>query len=86
MAEFEELVRSIDEIDPGSYSFRYPVNRSGEAPLPEHFVIGILGFAPGMDSLLDLLDGATRALHEEFQVEAEARYELEEFLGAGGDA
>jgi hypothetical protein len=33
-AEFENIVRQVDRIDPKSYAFRYPMSPSGEAHLP----------------------------------------------------
>lgn len=74
--DFEELIRSLDQVDPQSYSFRYPINRTGEAQLPPHFVVNVVSFANRMDDLLYVLEGATIGLTEEFQLEAEARYEL----------
>jgi len=79
-ADFEDLVRSIDSIDAGSYAFRYPMNKSGQAHLPHHFVINIFDFARGLNGLLDTLHGAVSVLKEEFQLEAEQRYRLQEFV------
>jgi hypothetical protein len=48
--DFASLIRSIDSIDSGSYTFRYPIDRTGEANLPNHCVVNVLEFAQGMDN------------------------------------
>jgi hypothetical protein len=78
--DFADLIHSLENVDPQSYAFRYPINRTGEAHLPHHFVVNVVSFARSMDGLLHLLRGATVGLKEEFQLEAQARYELEHFL------
>ncbi|MFB3779576.1 MAG: hypothetical protein ACE141_18295 [Bryobacteraceae bacterium] len=77
---FESIIRWLDQVDPQSYSFRYPMSRTGEAQLPHHFVINVVSFSGTMDALLDLLAGAVTGLTEEFQLAAEARYELSQYF------
>jgi len=84
--DFASLIRDLDSIDPGSYAFRYPVNRSGEPHLPHHFVVNVVAFAQQMDELLQYLDGVATGLHEEWQAEAQAMYELEQLIGDWQDA
>ncbi len=86
--DFADLIRSIDSIDSGSYTFRYPIDRTGEANLPHHFVVNVLEFAQGMDTLLQFLDGAKTAIDEQWQAEQEAHHELEQLAAdwEGGDA
>jgi hypothetical protein len=74
--EFASFVEYLDSIDPGSYAFRYPINRTGQAQLPRHFTVNVLEFAHVMDGLLGLLDEAATGIDEDWQAEAEARYEL----------
>ena len=78
--DFEELIHSLDQIDPKSFSFRYPVSRSGNAQLPHHFSVNVVSFANNMDGLLNLLEGAAIGLTEKFELEAEARYELYQYV------
>ena len=58
------MVKEVEDIDPRSYSFRYPMNKKGAPALPHHYIINVLSFARDMDSVLDLLDGITTALDE----------------------
>jgi hypothetical protein len=73
--EFEELVRGIEELDPESYSFRYPTNTKGQAALNHHTLVNAVGFSGNMDPILDLLDGAVTGLYEAFDSAAEAHIE-----------
>jgi len=79
-ADFEGFIRAMDSIDPRSYAFRYPMNRSGEAYLPHHFVVNVVAFAEKMDRLLQFLDGAVTGIQENWEVAAESAYELRQFL------
>jgi hypothetical protein len=76
--EFAKLIRRLDEVDPGSYSFRYPISKSGVPALPHHFVVSVLQFAEVMDRLLRFLSGAAIEIGERWQYEAETKYELEQ--------
>jgi hypothetical protein len=84
-AEFENVVRQVDTIDPGSYAFRYPMSTSGEAHLPIHFVLNVPNFSETMDVVLRYLEGAGDLLEETFQTEAEAKYEVEQLLAQDGE-
>lgn len=61
-ADIEELVRAFEEIDPGSYAFRYPVDRNGQAPIPYHFTFHMPTFCERMDALLNALSAAVMGL------------------------
>jgi hypothetical protein len=76
--DFAAFVRDLDTIDPGSYAFRYPVNRQGEQLLPNHFVVNVVEFGRRMDMLLRFLEGAAIGIDENWNAEAEARYELQQ--------
>jgi len=84
--DFEQMVRAIDAIDPKSYAFRYPVTPAGDAHLPEHFVANVVSFAAAMDPVLRRFEGAADNLREDIQVEAEARYGLQQFFASDEDA
>jgi hypothetical protein len=73
--EFEELIKGIEEIDPGSYNFRYPTNPKGQAALPRHTIINPIGFSRKMDPVLDMLSAAVLGLHVQFDATAEAKFE-----------
>lgn len=70
-AKFEELINAIEEVDPRSYSFRYPVTTKGDSILPKHFVINAISFGKNMDRILQVLDGAITGLDEHLYVSAE---------------
>jgi hypothetical protein len=82
--EFEKIVRAVDQIDPGSYAFRYPMNPAGKAHLPHHFTMNVANFGEAMDALLGYLEGAADLLDETLQLEAEARYEVHQLLAEEG--
>jgi hypothetical protein len=62
--EFEELVAELDEIDAGSYAFRYPIDRKGESSVPERFSFNVADFAKKLDPILEMLHGADLGLSE----------------------
>jgi hypothetical protein len=74
---FASFLHKLDSIDAGSYAFRYPINRIGEAQLPPHFVVNVVLFAEQMDGILQLLDGAAAQIDEHWEAEVETRCELE---------
>lgn len=53
--ELLDLVTKIDHVDPGSYSFRYPVTPGGGASMPKNLLLNIFTFAEHVDTALDHL-------------------------------
>jgi hypothetical protein len=47
-----DLVGRIDKIDPGSYTFRYPVTSRGNSALPGLFMTNIFVFSEEVESVL----------------------------------
>jgi hypothetical protein len=47
------LATELDEVDSGSYAFRYPVTAKGESALPPNFLTNIFVFSETMESTLD---------------------------------
>ena len=80
MADFDNLIESLDEIDADSYAFRYPISKKRKPYLPTHFVLNPVRLGAQLEPLLNSLEGATERLTEEFEVAAEARYELQQWL------
>ena len=78
--DFDTLVRGIEEVDPESYSFRYPVTKTGEAAHLQHLVINVIAFGKRMDPVLDLLGGAITGLQEQWDLSAEVEYFLQELF------
>jgi hypothetical protein len=83
--DFSDLIQSIDSIDPDSSAFRYPVNRTGAASLPQHFVVNVVEFSFSMERLLNFLEGAAIGINENWQAEAEATYELQQLTAEWQD-
>lgn len=77
--DFASLIHSLDSIDAGSYAFRYPIDRSGQAHLPHHFVLNVVEFAGRMDALLQFLEGSATGISEEWQAEVDAKHELQQW-------
>ena len=78
--EFEELVRGIEELDPKSYSFRYPVNTKGLAALGNHTVVNPIAFSKNMDTILDWLDGVFLELGMGIEFSAEMLSKLQDII------
>jgi hypothetical protein len=60
--ELSEVVRKIDGVDPGSYSFRYPVTSMGNAALPSTVFLNIFVLSETMELLFDDLGEFCRGL------------------------
>lgn len=52
----EELLREFDAVDPGSYTFRYPVNTQGQPSVPHHFMLYMPTFCHRKDVFLSALE------------------------------
>jgi hypothetical protein len=77
--DVEKIIRELEEFDPGGSSFRYPVDTSGKnATLPHHFCFNVLAFGEKFDHLVNILDGISIMVYEDFQSQAEAFYELQQ--------
>lgn len=84
--EFERIVRQVDEIDPRSQTFRYPMNPAEQTHLPHAFTMNVVRVGEAMDELLGYLDGAADLLDDTFQSEAEARNEVQQLMADEGEA
>jgi hypothetical protein len=40
--DVEKIIEELEEFDPGSYSFRYPITTKGHDALPHHFVFNVI--------------------------------------------
>lgn len=69
----EKAVAEIEEVDPNSYTFRYPVKKNLAASVESHFTFSVLDFAKRMNAILDVLAGARSCLAEAWSAESEAR-------------
>ena len=60
--EVGELLQAFEKIDPGSYTFRYPVNTKGQPSVPHHFTFHMPTFCECMDAFLNMLEAAVMGL------------------------
>jgi len=82
--DVEKVIGELEEFDPRSYSFRYPIDTTGKkATLPHHFVFNMIEFGEKFDHLLRILDGLSMMVYEDFQSQAEAYHELQQIVGNG---
>jgi hypothetical protein len=78
--DFRDMVQDLEEIDPSSFSFRYPLDKRFQAVLPHHFCFSLFAFAEQMDPVLETLGGAVTGLEERWDYAAEIIYEAERIL------
>ena len=81
--DVEKVIKELEEFDPGSYSFRYPITTKGHDALPHHFVFNVIAFGEKFDRLLRILNGMATMVYEDFQSQAEAHYELQQMVATG---
>lgn len=65
--EIEKLILEFEQIDPISFSFRYPINKSGNASLPDSFHFNVIALGEETGEMLKMLDGAATGVYEMFQ-------------------
>lgn len=58
------LILELDAIDPGSYVFRYPIDRKGKPSQSEHFRVNVLRFERLLDPIFDMLRDWAYALED----------------------
>ena len=76
--DIEKIIGELEQYDPRSYSFRYPVDTGGQkATLPHHFGFNVIAFSEKFDHLLRILEGMADMIYMDFQSQAEALSELQ---------
>jgi hypothetical protein len=78
--DFKKLIEEIEKIDPGSYSFRYPVTKKGDASLPDEIIFNPIGFGKKMDQVLQFLEGAVFGLKDNLDFKLEDLDEYREYM------
>jgi hypothetical protein len=73
---FEDVLKEFDELDKGSYTFRYTVNKDGTANIEKNFAFSIPNFVAIMDRVLHNLSGACYGLEEMSDQAAEMYHEV----------
>lgn len=62
--DFRGFLASIDEVDPRSMTFRYPINKRGDASTEPHFKFDVFELGDRMGEFIYMLIGATDGLEE----------------------
>ncbi len=70
-----QYAREFDQIDPTSFSYRYPIDKDGRPSTKHHQVVSILSLYRNMETLLDILESINYGLAGETD-QAEAAYEI----------
>ena len=60
--EIASFVEPLDQMDPNSLCFRYPVNKKDEAALPKSLWINVTAFARAADKCLKILYNASYSI------------------------
>jgi hypothetical protein len=77
LRDVEKIIGELEQYDPRSYSFRYPVDTTGrKATLPHHFGFNVVAFGEKFDHLLQVLGWVADMVYWDFQSQAEALDEL----------
>jgi hypothetical protein len=77
LRDVEKIIGELDQYDPRSYSFRYPVETTGrKATLPHRFGFNVVAFGEKLDHLLQVLGWMADMVYFDFQSQAEAINEL----------
>jgi len=63
--DFRTVVAELEDVDAGSYAFRYPLDTKGSASLGSHFRFNIFEFCDVLDELFPVLEGAAIGAYEE---------------------
>lgn len=78
--EFEILIKDLEEIDPKSFSFRYPIDKSENEIFSPHSMFNIIHFGEILEPILSFFNGSMTYFEEEMYFAQEARYELKQFF------
>lgn len=82
--DVEKVIEELEEFDPRSYSFRYPIDTTGKkATLPHHFLFNVIAFGDKFDHLVRILDWLSMMIYQDFQSQAEAYHELQQMVRNG---
>ena len=65
LAKLKKVVTDLNGVDPGSFSFRYPVNTEFERPAGGSITMGLIELGQGMDEVLEAFDTIETALQVE---------------------
>jgi hypothetical protein len=73
-----DVVEQFEDVDPGSFAFRYPINRKLAGSVQSGFTFSVVEFSRRIEQVLLILQGASIGLAEEWDARAEsAAYQAE---------
>jgi hypothetical protein len=76
LAHFRSIVSEIEDIDPGSLTFRYPTQKDGKSPsLKDCVRFNIFEFCETLDPVYAILDEKAFAVSAQLKIEHEMRAE-----------
>ena len=78
--EFEGFLNTLDELDAGSDTFRYPLDRAGAIATSSGQTINVIVFAQVCDPLLDYLEGAVDIVDEDWKTTAELQHDMRDYF------
>jgi hypothetical protein len=81
-SDLQRLVSEVEELDPDSFTFRYPIRKDLTGAVPHHTCVDVLGLARALEPALDLLEGICIWLEEAVQGTLDAKAELEEYFAS----
>lgn len=71
----EDAILILEQIDPQSFAFRYPIDPKGNAHLPKNFLFNVITLGAEANNMLRMLDGAAMGIYEMFQTMASVQAE-----------
>lgn len=83
--DFEAIVREFDQVDRGSYTFRYSIKTDGTESLERGFEFDLFVFAAIMDIILPVVAAAPEWIRESLQERWKAAYEAQQEDWANAD-
>ncbi len=78
--EINEIAREFAEIDPNSFSYRYPIDKNGNYSTKEHQTVNLRAIYCSMNGVLNKLETINFGLNLEMDKSQEVYDEIEEFF------
>lgn len=72
LAKLQVVISELHALDPGSYNFRYPVNKNAERPAEGSTILGLVPLRATMAEILEAFDSIDTLLHVEVDVAQDA--------------
>ena len=66
------VVNNLNDVDPQSYAFRYPIDKNGKGSVGKHLTFNIEIFAQRLDPVIELMSSLAYTLDHEYDLMCEA--------------